>query len=309
MSAVAEQFAARFDAALRVKPKDKAAQAPYDRLNEFVRKLAKLADVDACLDRYIAIYPRYAKDDPRPEMIFAMLVERRIRMTGPDDDFVDRLYEEVFANRKPSAVAAHIRELEANRRNGILKVLKEARDQRQRRGDLADPLRQMYRRAHDGQPVTSVDEPYTFDPFPDPKLRAEYQRIVDGLTAGWRAAEKQFNSRSYAYNAATEVTEAVRLRTTGYAGFKLRFEAFQEYVACTCSWTTTARRWGPGPRSWFRTGWSRWRCRRRAPTTPSIRRRSSSKCCPSTRTWRSRPCTPRRRPRSVGDTRRPRGLR
>jgi hypothetical protein len=231
VSAVAEQFAARFDAALRVKPKDKAAQAPYDRLNEFVRKLAKLADVDACLDRYTAIYPRYAKDDPRSEMIFAMLVERRIRMTGPDDDFVDRLYEEVFTNRKPSAVAAHIRELEANRRNGILKVLKEARDQLQRRADLADPLRQMYRRAHDGRPATSVDELYTFDPFPDPKLQADYQRIVEGLNAGWRAAEKQFSSRSYAYSVATEVTEAVRLRTTGYAGFKLRFDAFQEYLA------------------------------------------------------------------------------
>src|SRR5262249_1117019 len=141
------------------------AQAPYDRLNEFVRKLAKLADVDTCLDRYLAIYPRYAKDDPRSEMIFAMLAERRIRMTEPDDEFVDRLYEEIFAHRTPSAVAARIRELAASRRNGILKVLKEARDQRQR-GGLVDPLQQMYRRAHDGRPATSVDQLYDFDPFP-----------------------------------------------------------------------------------------------------------------------------------------------
>src|SRR3954453_6172656 len=130
MSRVAEEFAARFEAALRIKTTEKSkAVGPYDRLNEFVRKRKTLEDVDACLKKYLAIYARYAKDDPRSEMIFAMLVGRRIKLTASDDDFVDRLYEEIFGNKHPvSPVAARVNELEANRRNGIRNELKEARD-------------------------------------------------------------------------------------------------------------------------------------------------------------------------------------
>src|SRR3954453_16343329 len=123
MSTVVDEFTARFDAALRIKPTEKTrAAGPYDRLNEFVRKLRTLEDVDACLKRYLVIYVRYPRNDPRSEMIFAMLVERRINLTPLDDDFVDLLYEEIFAGKRPiSPVAAHVGELGPNRRDGIRK--------------------------------------------------------------------------------------------------------------------------------------------------------------------------------------------
>lgn len=232
MSTVADEFAARFDAALRIKTTDKAkAAGPYDRLNEFVRKLQKLADVDSCLTKYLVIYVRYANDDPRSEMIFAMLAERRIKLTPQDDDFVDALYDEVFGKKRPlSKIAARTSELEVNRHNGILKELKEARNQRQTSGSIIDPLRQMYRRAHDGQPAQSIAELYEFNPLQDDKLEKEYRQVVVAVWTTWGQAEKQFASRNYGYDDATRASEAVRLQSTGYAGFKKRFEDFAAFL-------------------------------------------------------------------------------
>jgi hypothetical protein len=230
--AVADEFAARFDAALRIKRTDKAAAGPYDRLNEFVRKLQTLADVGACLTKYLAIYSRYPKDDPRSEMIFAMLAERRIKLTPSDDDFVDGLYEEVFNKKQPlSKVATRVNELEANRRNGILKVLKEARDQRQRSGSIIDPLRQMYRKAHEGRLAQSTEELYAFDPVQDEKLEKEYRQVLAAVWTAWSQAEKLLAGRSHAYDAASAAREAERLKNTGYAGFKRRFEEFATFLA------------------------------------------------------------------------------
>jgi hypothetical protein len=231
MSTATEEFASRFDAALKVKPTDKTrAAASYDRLNQFVRQLKTLEDVDSCLKRYLAIYGRHPKDDPRSEMIFAMLAERRIKMTGPDDDFVDRLYEEVVAGKRPlSTIAARVNELETNRRNGIVRELKEARRRRQTSGSILDTLRQMYRKTNE-RPAQSVEELYQFDPFPDKQLHTQYRQVVAALEAAWRQAEQQLTARSYAYNPATTATELVRLQNTGYNGFKLRFEAFASFL-------------------------------------------------------------------------------
>ena len=174
---------------------------------------------------------RYAKDDPRSEMIFAMLAERRIKLTPQDDDFVDGLYNEVFGKKRPlSKIAARTSELEVNRRNGILKELKEARNQRQTSGSIIDPLRQMYRRAHDGQPAKSIGELYEFNPLQDEKLEKEYRQVVVAVWTAWGQAEKQFASRNYGYDDATRASEAARLQSTGYAGFKKRFEDFVAFL-------------------------------------------------------------------------------
>jgi hypothetical protein len=226
MSKVAEQFATYFDAALKSK-----SEAPYNQLNKFVIDLKSLDDVDACLNKYLDIYSRYKKNDPRSEIIFSMLAERRIKMTKADEDFVDRVYEEFYGYRKTlSPVTARIKELESDRfRSDIVKELKTARDSRQRSLSLVDTLRQMFLKDNNRR-AQSIEELYAYDPLPDEKLHKEYQKVFDACTNAWRQAEIKFTDRSYAYDERTKASEEERLKYAGYKGFELRLEEFNAFL-------------------------------------------------------------------------------
>ncbi len=177
----------------RSKSKKEQERDYYALTTNFLNKLISTRDIDACMDRYFALYRSYLPDDSRSKMIFAILLSRRIAQTD-DTGYLQDLTR-ILDEKQPSAspIRPRFDELAENVKREIRGDLLKALRQHE---TILDELKQAWTSTHKGKKVT-LEDLYAFDPLPDPALQAAHKAAMDKCRKAWDECTRKLDESTW----------------------------------------------------------------------------------------------------------------
>jgi len=187
----------------------------YAQVDYFINDLKSAKDtasLEACLAEYLKIYLKYSPDDRRSKMAFFHLLDARVNLSVPEDNYLTRLSADLASTQQPfTPTRQRFDGLEPDQKGQIKQLLKYKESLKKQHASIFDELREAYEKSSKVKKPTNADF-YTFNPAEDPALEKSLRAILSQCLESWQKCEK-------------------RLTQENWDDFSARFKAFTDFLA------------------------------------------------------------------------------